>query len=489
MDKYQVYRDMEARTNGDFYIGVVGPVRTGKSTFIRRFMEQLALPAMDPVQQAEVRDQLPLSGEGRLITTVEPKFIPKEAVEIGLTQEQKIRIRLIDCVGFLVPDAAGHVEEGKERMVHTPWFPQAIPFHEAARTGTRKVIGEHATVGLLLTTDGSFGEIPRENFVEAEEQTAVELKKQGKPFLILVNAQKPRSPETQKLVKELEEKYRVSVMAVNCEQLRIEEITSILEKLLYEFPVSEVRFFVPKWVEMLPLEHPVKAKLLENIRGFMQQVSRIGDITRQSVTLPDEQLQDTYLEARNLSDGVATVRLTFRDSCYYEMLSSLSGITMDSEYDLVRTMKELADMRAEYIQVQSALQDVRGCGYGVVVPKLEEIELEEPAVIKQGNKFGVKIKSKSPSIHMIRANIETEIAPIVGTEEQAKDLITYISECGERGESIWDTSIFGKSIEQLVQDGIRTKLTSIGEESQEKLQNTMQKIVNDSRGGMICIII
>ena len=489
MDKYQVYRDMETRTNGDFYIGVVGPVRTGKSTFIRRFMEQLVLPAMDPAQQAEVRDQLPLSGEGRLITTVEPKFIPKEAADITLTQEQKIRIRLIDCVGFLVPDAAGHVEDGKERMVHTPWFTQAIPFHEAARVGTKKVIGEHSTVGLLVTTDGSFGEIPRENFIEAEEQTAAELMKQGKPFLILVNAQKPRSQETQKLVKELEEKYRVSAIAVNCEQLHMDEITEILKKLLYEFPVSEVRFFVPKWVEMLPMEHPVKAKLLESIRGFMQRVSRIGDITRESVTLPDEHLQDTYLESRSLSDGVASVRLSFLDSCYYEMLSSLSGIPMESEYDLVRTMKELADMRSEYIQVQSALQDVRGSGYGVVVPKLEEIELEEPAVIRQGNKFGVKIKSKSPSIHMIRANIETEIAPIVGTEEQAKDLITYINTCGERGESIWDTSIFGKSIEQLVQDGIRTKLTAIGEESQEKLQNTMQKIVNDSKGGMICIII
>lgn len=489
MDQYQVYRDMETRTNGDFYIGVVGPVRTGKSTFIRRFMEQLVLPVMDPPQQAEVRDQLPLSGEGRLITTVEPKFIPKEAAEIALTEEQKIRIRLIDCVGFLVPDAAGHVEDGKERMVHTPWFPQPIPFHEAARIGTKKVIKEHATVGLLITTDGSFGEIPRENFLEAEAQTAAELMKQGKPFLILVNAQKPHSQETQKLVKELEEKYRVSVMAVNCEQLRMEEITGILEKLLYEFPVSEVRFFVPKWVEMLPLEHPVKAKLLESIRGFMQQVSRIGDITRASVTLPDENLQDTCLESRSLSDGVASVRLEFQDSCYYNMLSSLSGIPMESEVDLVRTIKELADMRSEYVQIQSALQDVRGSGYGVVVPELEEIRLEEPAVIRQGNKFGVKIKSKCPSIHMIRANIETEIAPIVGTEEQAKDLITYINTCPERGESIWDTSIFGKTIEQLVRDGIRAKLTSIGEESQEKLQNTMQKIVNDSKGGMICIII
>ena len=489
MDKFQVYRDIEARTNGDFYIGVVGPVRTGKSTFIRRFMEQLALPAMDVSMQSEIRDQLPLSGEGKLITTVEPKFIPKEAVEVNLNEDQKVRVRLIDCVGFLVKDASGHVEDGKERMVHTPWYPQAIPFHEAAQIGTKKVIGEHSTVGLLVTTDGSFGELPRDNFVQAEEQTVNELKKQGKPFLIVVNSMKPHSQDAQALVSELSEIYQVSAMAVNCEQLRMDEITGILEKLLYEFPVSEIRFFLPKWVEMLPLDHPVKEALLTNIRTFMQQVSRIRDITKESVTLPDPDIQDTFLESRSLSDGVANVRLDFRDSCYYDMLSSLSGIPMESEYDLVRTMKELADMRAEYVQVQSALQDVRNSGYGVVEPQLEEIQLEDPAVIRQGNKFGVKIKSKSPSIHMIRANIETEIAPIVGTEEQAEDLITYIDGCGERGESIWDTNIFGKSIEQLVQDGIRSKLTSIGAESQEKLQNTMQKIVNDSKGGMICIII
>ena len=489
MDQFQVYRDLGSRTNGEFYIGVVGPVRTGKSTYIRRFMEQLALPEMEAKQQAEVRDQLPLSGEGKMITTVEPKFIPKEGVEVSLAEDQRVKIRLIDCVGFLVKDAAGHVEDGKERMVHTPWSAQAIPFHEAAEIGTRKVIADHSTVGLLITSDGSFGELPRENFVEAEEQTVAELKKQGKPFLLLVNSERPKSTETQKLVSALSEKHQVSAMAVNCEQLRMEEITEILEKLLYEFPVSEIRFFLPKWVEMLPADHEMKAGLLQAIRVFMRGISHIRDITRDSVQLADPQIQETFLESRNLSNGVASVRVAFQDSCYYEMLSTLSGISMTSEYDLVRTMKELADMRAEYVQVQSAIRDVRSSGYGVVVPNLDEIELEEPVVIRQGSKFGVKIKSKSPSIHMIRANIETEIAPIVGTQEQANDLITYIGGCEERGESIWDTNIFGKSIEQLVQDGIRTKLTSIGEESQEKLQNTMQKIVNDSKGGMICIII
>ena len=489
MENFQVYRDIQARTGGDIYIGVVGPVRTGKSTFIRRFMEQVALPGISEEKQAEVRDQLPLSGSGRLITTVEPKFIPKEAVPVVLGQDQKVKIRLIDCVGFLVKDASGHVEEGRERMVKTPWSSKSIPFHEAAQIGTRKVIQEHSTIGLVITTDGSFGELPRENFIEAEEKTVKELKSQGKPFLILVNSQKPYQEEAQKLAAALQEKYQVTVTTANCEQLRRDDITRILEKILYEFPVSEIQFFVPKWVEMLGTDHELKAQLLEQIRILMTRLVHIRDVNRESIKLEGDFIQDTLLEDVSLSDGTVRVRLQIRDEYYYNILSELCGIRMESEYDLIHTMKDLARMKEEYVKVQSAIDSVRGTGYGVVVPELEEIEIEEPAVIRQGNKFGVKIKSKSPSIHMIKANIETEIAPIVGTEQQAKDLIQYIGESGERGESIWETNIFGKSIQQLVQDGIRTKITSIGEESQVKLQDTMQKIVNDSKGGLVCIII
>lgn len=489
MENFQVYRDIQARTGGDIYIGVVGPVRTGKSTFIRRFMEQVALPGISEEKQAEIRDQLPLSGSGKLITTVEPKFIPKEAVPVVLGQDQKVKIRLIDCVGFLVKDASGHVEEGRERMVKTPWASKAVPFHEAAQTGTRKVIQDHSTIGLVITTDGSFGELPRENFIEAEEKTVKELKKQGKPFLILVNSQKPYQEETQKLAASLQEKYQVTVMAANCEQLRKDDITKILEKVLYEFPVSEIQFFVPKWVEMLGTDHELKAQLLEQIRTLMTRLVHIRDVNKESIKLEGDFVQDILLEDVCLSDGIVRVRLQIRDEYYYHILSELCGIRMESEYDLIHTMKDLAQMKEEYVKVQSAIDSVRGTGYGVVIPELEEIEIEEPAVIRQGNKFGVKIKSKSPSIHMIKANIETEIAPIVGTEQQAKDLIQYIGESGERGESIWETNIFGKSIQQLVQDGIRTKITSIGEESQVKLQDTMQKIVNDSKGGLVCIII
>lgn len=488
MENFQVYRDIEARTGGDFYIGVVGPVRTGKSTFIRRFMELAALPQMSQKQQAEVRDQLPLSGAGKLITTVEPKFIPKDAVSV-LLGEQKVNVRLIDCVGFLVKDAAGHIEDGRERMVKTPWFEKAIPFHEAAKVGTEKVIQEHSTIGLVITSDGSFGEIPRENFLEAEELTIQELKKQGKPFLVLVNSQMPYKENAMKTAAEIQEKYKVPVLTVNCDQLRKEDIHRILEMILYEFPVREVQFYIPKWVEILPPDHELKKALLFSIKEKLPSFSRIRGITKESVKIQDDCVQDTLLEDVNLSNGIVRIQINIRDEYYYQMLSQMSGIHMESEYELIRTMKELSKMKEEYVKVRDSLEAVRGVGYGVVVPELEEIELEEPAVIRQGNKFGVRIRSKSPSIHMIKANIETEIAPIVGTQEQAEDLIRYIGESSQRGESIWETNIFGKSIEQLVQDGIRSKITAISEESQVKLQDTMQKIVNDSKGGLVCIII
>lgn len=489
MENFQVYHDIKARTGGDIYIGVVGPVRTGKSTFVRRFMELTALSQVPEEQQAEIRDQLPLSGSGKMITTVEPKFIPKEAISISLGGEQKVKIRLIDSVGFLVKDAAGHMEDGKERMVKTPWFTHAIPFQEAAAIGTQKVIEEHATIGLMITSDGSFGDLPRKNFLKAEEQTISELKKHQKPFLVLVNSQMPYKEDARKTVAEIEEKYQVRTLAVNCDQLRKEDIVRILENVLYEFPVSQIQFFIPKWVEMLPMEHELKQQILDQIKEKMKKLCHIRDITKESIQLLGSYVQDSMLENVGLSDGIVKIRVRIKDEYYYQMLSQMSGIEMQSEYELIHTIRELVHMKEEYIKVQTALEAVRGSGYGVVVPELDEIEIAPPQVIRQGNKFGVKIRSKSPSIHMIKANIETEIAPIVGTEQQAKDLIEYIEESSQRGEKIWETNIFGKSIEQLVQDGIHSKITAITEESQAKLQDTMQKIVNDSKGGLVCIII
>ncbi|MDY4669366.1 MAG: stage IV sporulation protein A [Oliverpabstia sp.] len=489
MDAFSIYKDIEARTQGQILVGVVGPVRTGKSTFVRRFMELLALPGMDEQDRREVQDQLPVSGSGKTITTVEPKFIPKEAVDVLLGEDIPVKVRLIDCVGFMVPDASGNMENEKERMVKTPWYEQEIPFHQAAEVGTRKVIQEHSTIGLVVTCDGSFGEIPRENFRESEERTVEELKKQGKPFLILVNSQKPYKEETLKLTEELQKKYQTAAISVNCEQLRKDDVVRILEKILYEFPVRQVEFYIPKWVELLPASHYLKGDILQQLRGLMERLRYIRDIKNENLQVDSEYIKTTALEEVNLSNGVVKVRMEMKEPYYYQIMSEMTGVEITSEYQLIHTLKELAAMKEEYVKVQHAMEAVRGSGYGVVIPEKNEITLEEPVVIRQGNKYGVKIKSASPSIHMIKANIETEIAPIVGSEEQAKDLIEFIKENGKREDGIWQTNIFGKSIEQLVEDGIRTKIAQISEESQVKLQDTMQKIVNDSKGGLICIII
>ena len=355
--------------------------------------------------------------------------------------------------------------------------------------GTKKVIQDHSTLGLVITCDGSFGELPRENFRESEERTVQELKKQGKPFLILVNSQKPYKEETLRLVDELQKKYQAAVLSVNCEQLRKDDVIRILEKILYEFPVRQVEFYIPKWVELLPVSHYLKSDILQQIRNIMGNLQYIRDIKNENLQVDSEYVKSTSLEDVNLSNGVVKVRMEMKEPYYYQVMSEMTGVSINSEYQLIHTLKELAKMKEEYVKVQQAIESVRGSGYGVVIPEKNEITLEEPVVIRQGNKFGVKIKSASPSIHMIKANIETEIAPIVGSEDQAKDLIAFIKESEKTEDGIWQTNIFGKSIEQLVEDGIRTKLAQISEESQVKLQDTMRKIVNDSKGGLICIII
>lgn len=489
MDTYNIYKDIQARTRGEIYIGVVGPVRTGKSTFVRRFMELAALPNMEENQQKEVRDQLPLSGSGKLITTVEPKFIPKEAAKIQIAEGLEAKIRLIDCVGYMVPEAAGNIEEGKERMVKTPWYAQEIPFHQAAETGTKKVIEEHSNIGLVVTCDGSFGEIPRKNYIESEEKTVAQLKRAGKPFLILLNSQKPYKEETLELAEELKKKYQAGVISVNCEQLRNDDVTRILEKVLYEFPIVQMEFYIPKWVEMLSSEHYLKEELISCVQQMMQTMHYIKDVTKDRLEFESQYVKGLFLETLDLSSGKIKIRIDMDDSWYYAILSEMTGVDILDEYELIHMMQELSKMRGEYLKVKDAIESVQAKGYGVVTPDKTEIRLEEPIIIKQGNKYGVKIKSISPSIHLIRANIETEIAPIVGSEEQAKDLIAYIKSNNSGEESIWQTNIFGKSIGQLVEDGIHRKLIQISDESQVKLQDTMQKIVNDSKGGLVCIII
>lgn len=487
---YDLYKDIQLRTGGEIYLGVVGPVRTGKSTFIKRFMNLLVLPFMEDENEKErAQDEMPQSAGGKTITTTEPKFIPKEAAHIRLGTDINVAVRLIDCVGYMVEGATGHMEDDMERMVKTPWSAEEIPFTKAAETGTRKVIKDHSTIGIVVTCDGSFGELPRDSFLDAEARTITELQSLGKPFIVLLNSAKPYAEETQALADEISEKYQVTVMPINCEQLKREDINRIMENVLYEFPLTMIEFYMPKWVEMLPYEHKMKKDIVAQIKKLMAGLSSIRDITADNFTPESEYIKKCKLDGINMSDGSVRIILDVDDSYYYEMISDLVGENISSEYQMLATLKEMARMKKEYVKVLHALEAVRYKGYGVVMPDRDEIMLEKPELIRQGNKFGVKIKAESPSIHMIKASIETEISPIVGTEEQARDLIQYISDTGTNEDGIWETNIFGKTVEQLVNDGITGKISMINEESQVKLQETMQKIVNDSNGGMVCIII
>lgn len=491
--EFNLYKDIRQRTNGEIYIGVVGPVRTGKSTFIKRFMDMMILPnIMDEYEQERAKDEMPQSAGGRTITTTEPKFIPKEAVSISLEDNIEAKVRMIDCVGYMVEGAAGHLEEDSERMVRTPWYDYEIPFTKAAEIGTKKVINDHSTIGIVVVTDGSFGEIPRENYKQAEAKTITELKKLKKPFVVLVNSARPFSEEALNCAAEIEAVYQVRPQIVNCEQLKKEDITKLFTNIHYEFPVSVMEFYMPKWVELLAKEHPVKQDIIEHVKKMLESVNTMRDCVNSKET--DEWAESDYMkqcriEQTDLSTGAVRVQFLVDDRFYYELVSELVGETVDNDYCLMRILQEMSSMKKEYVKVLHALDSVRYKGYGVVSPERCEITLQEPEIIRHGNKFGVKIKAESPSIHLIKALIETEIAPIVGTEEQAKDLITYIQETSKDAEGIWDTNIFGKSIEQLVQDGISGKIAMIDEESQLKLQETMQKIVNDSTGGLVCIII
>lgn len=488
--EFNLYRDIQVRTGGEIYIGVVGPVRTGKSTFIKRFMDLMVLPNMEEGHaKLRAQDELPQSAGGKTITTTEPKFIPKEAAEIKINGNIGVKVRLIDCVGFMVEGASGHMEEDTERMVKTPWFDKEIPFTQAAEIGTQKVINDHSTIGIVITTDGSFREIPVENYAEAEERSLRELKALHKPFIVLLNSTKPYSEETRHRAQAMSEKYQATVLPVNCEQLRKEDINHMMEEILYEFPISLIEFYMPKWVEMLQDTHKMKADIIEKIRDIMGRMNQIKDIMNGGLELDSSYVKRCKVDAIHMDDGRVKVYLEVDDTYYYEMLSELMGEEIKGEYQLLYMIGQLSKMKKEYGKVMSALDAARIKGYGVVMPERQEITLEKPEVIKHGNKYGVKIKANSPSLHFIKANIETEIAPIVGTEEQAKDLIQYIDESKATEEGIWETNIFGKTVEQLVNDGINSKITAIGDDSQLKLQETMQKIVNESNGGMVCIII
>ncbi len=492
MEKFDIYKDIAERTGGDIYIGVVGPVRTGKSTFIKRFMDLLVLPNIANTYTRErAKDELPQSASGRTIMTTEPKFVPNEAVEISLGDNTDFRVRMIDCVGYLVPEAEGHMDGETPRMVHTPWSEEPMPFLEAAEMGTKKVITDHSTIGMVVTTDGSVTEIPRENYEEAEERVIAELKEMGKPFIILLNTATPYSDGTQALRGELAEKYEVPVMAVNAAQLKAEDIRKILEEMLYQFPIRELRFFFPGWVETLEPEHWLKSGMVEALKGVMEKADKLADVPEAVEGLAEQEfLKKAYTDHILPGEGAADIALTFDDGLFYRILSETVNLPIENDYALISTIRMLSETKQEYDKIAAALSDVKRKGYGVVTPVFEEITLEKPEVFKQGSRYGIKLRAKGESIHLIKADVETEVSPIIGNEEQSREFIDHlISDYEEEPEKIWDLNIFGRTLSSMVSDGMQNKIYRMPEDAQMKLQETLQKIVNEGSGGLICIIL
>ena len=492
MENFDIYRDIAERTNGDIYIGVVGPVRTGKSTFIKRFMDLMVIPNIaNNYSKERAKDELPQSAAGKSIMTTEPKFIPNEAVELKLDDNISFRTRMIDCVGYVVPGATGYLDGDNPRMVSTPWFENKIPFTEAAEIGTKKVINEHSTIGIMITTDGSITEIPHEDYIDAEAKVISELKALNKPFITLLNTTKPYAPETEELRAELAKKYGVPVLAVNCAQLKAEDIYMVMEKVLFEFPVKEIKINLPKWIETLSSEHWLKQSIIRTIRDMAKNISKLREIKDNVLFLDDNEfIKKSYIDSVSLGEGSASVEITVDDKLFYKVLSETTEMEIDSEYQLISTIKILSEAKREYDKVSGALEEVRRKGYGVVTPATDEMQLEPPSMVRHGSRYGVKIKATAPSIHLIRADIETEISPIVGSERQSEDLIAYLNkEMTDNPTKIWELNMFGKSMHDMVKDGLQNKLYKMPEDAQMKLQETLQKIINEGSGGLICIVL
>ncbi|MBQ9079814.1 MAG: stage IV sporulation protein A [Clostridia bacterium] len=492
MSEHSIYKDIAERTGGDIYIGVVGPVRTGKSTFIKRFMEALVLPNItEGYVRDRARDEMPQSAAGKTVMTTEPKFIPDDAVTIVIDDCASLRVKMIDCVGYIVPEALGTIENGQPRMVRTPWQEEAVPFIEAAEMGTHKVITEHSTIGMLVTTDGSIGEISRDSYVEAEERVVNELKALGKPFAIILNSSNPSSEQAIALAYELEAKYSVPVALVSCLDLDAEDIRHILELVLHEFPVTEVTIKLPDWTAALEDGHRVKLSLMESVRNCAGKVTKTGDIKQAFASLAEnEYVKDTTVEEINLGNGRARVAVALEDGLYYSVISELTGFDIGGEDDLIRLLRDFANLKGEYERVAEAMRDAEDKGYGIVMPDISELKLEQPEIVKQAGGYGVRLRASARSVHMIRANIETEISPIVGTEQQSEDLVKYmLEEFSDDPERIWESNMFGKTLYELVNDGLHTKLEHMPEESRDKLSETLERIINEGSNGLICIIL
>lgn len=492
MDQNALYRDIAGRCDGDIYIGVVGPVRTGKSSFIKRFMELMVLPNMEDEHERErARDELPQSAAGKTVMTNQPKFVPNEAVELHLKDASSARVRLVDCVGYLVSGALGANEETSARMVRTPWFDHDIPFEQAAELGTRKVIEDHSTIGVVVTTDGSIVDLPRSAYEEAEERVVSELKALDKPFVVLLNSKEPKGASARALAERLREKYAVPVMTVDILNLQTEDIGDLMESVLFEFPLREIRISAPSWLTSLDAEHWLGKAMLDGVRSAAEHMRRVRDHGAVAESFREnEYAEDASLYAIALNEGRVDYRLNMKDGLFYRILGEASGQEIENEERLFELMKKLVEDSRAYEKVASALRSVESTGYGVVLPEIEELDLKEPELAREGAHFGVKLSANAPSLHMIRVDLNANISPIVGNEKQSRELLESLTEQYRQDPAqVWTTEVFGKPLRELVKDEMSMKLAHLPEDARLKLRASMGKIINEGAGGMICILL
>lgn len=492
LDSFNIYKDIAERTQGDIYVGVVGPVRTGKSTFIKRFMDLMVIPKIENAYKKErAKDELPQSGSGKSIHTTEPKFVPNEAIEISLDEGLKFKVRMVDCVGYIVKGALGYLEGEQPKMVTTPWFEYEIPFEDAAEIGTRKVINDHSTIGLVITTDGSITGISRDDYVEAEERVINELKSIDKPFIIVLNSSRVNAPETKELKVQLEKRHNVPVQIMDVINMNEEDINKIFKKVLKEFPVKEINIDMPEWIEKLDPSHWLKMNFLNIIKDMCKNIFRVRDIKSFIDGYEAEEfLGTTEICEMNLGDGTARIKMNPKHGIFYKILSEICDQDIASESELLTLIKDLNHAKIEYDKVEEALKDVKESGYGLVAPQLAEMKFEDPEFVKQGGKYVVKLKASAPSLHFIKADIQTEISPIMGTEKETEELFKSLLEQFESDPTkLWQSNMFGKSLEVLVKEGLQNKLYKMPEDVQVKIQKTLQKIINEGNGGLICIIL
>ena len=487
-----IYSDMAGRTGGEIYVGVVGPVRSGKSTFIKRFMETLVIPNIrDNEDRKRTIDELPQSATGKTVMTTEPKFIPDTAVRVDIGDNTTFSVRMVDCVGYMTQGALGSFEDGQPRMVNTPWHSEAIPFEKAAEFGTQKVINEHSTIGIVVTTDGSIGELPRESYVEAERRVINELKAINKPFAVILNTLDPCAVSVKELSENLSKEYDIPVIAASCLRLGVDDINEILKSVLLQFPLKEIGIKLPKWINALDQEHKIKNAMYESIFACAEKISKAGDVkTAFDCLYENEYVGSVNVREIDLGKGAATVDVGAREGLLYTVISEKTGCEIKNDGELIELISEFSKIKKKYEKVEGALQSVKEKGYGIVTPDVEDLRLEEPEIVKNTGGYGVKLRASAPSIHMIMAEIETEVSPIVGTEKQSEELVKYLlKEFEQDPQKIWESNIFGKNLHELVNEGLHTKLEHMPEQSRTKLSQTLQKIINEGSGGLICIIL